>query len=98
MFESFTGGKQSSTPESIQLIERLGIVYSIATLYGFLLIYIPFVAHGCNWIYSSICLIGALYSLSLCVLISLGQPFWADNAISRNAPFIAINLIFYFLG
>lgn len=94
----FSGEKSVSSVTAVQMTKRLGIVYSIAAMYGFFLLWIAGNVSGMLWIYSTSCLMGAGYSAALCVLISFNQTFWDNNGVRKNAPFILINILFYIWG
>lgn len=99
---SFSGNKSAHLTESAdksgiiitQLSKRLGIVY---IFFAIVSIYFVYVANrldslNCWSILFMLCLLSAVYSAALCMLIASGQEFWASDGVIKNIPFVAINL------
>lgn len=87
---SFTGQEEKVFGYGeIELTKRLGIVYTLATLMG---LYITMCGNMTTL--KCACIMNAVYSLSLCILISGGELFWDNAGVIKNVPFVFINLIF----
>jgi len=95
--QSFSGTDQSYDVPTKQLTKRLGIVYAFWVFAGSVVLYI--LVSDSSWtrfLQSFMLLINALYSSSLCYLVSRNK-FWASDAVKKNVPFVGLNIILLML-